>query len=235
MKQGNNINYIVKKVVQETKDVVTLFLDCDTSLVTKYKAGQFITVFFLETGHKEGKSYSLSSSPNETFLSITVKDVGDFSHKLVTKKTGDVIVGSFPYGYFYSESELSELLMVVGGIGITPCISMIKSIRSATPQRKITVFYSNKTNEGIIFRKELDKLSLQSEGNLIVRFYVTQEESCMHGKQGRIPAGDILSYCRTSVDQEIFICGSISFVRDYWRLLKNNSVSEEKIYTEAFF
>lgn len=226
---------MVQEVIPEADEVVTLRLRPLQSGIPSYKAGQFITIFFPETGHKEGKSYSLSSSPHESGMSITVRGVGTFSNKLIAKKSGDTINGSLPYGYFYSESEANSMILVAGGIGIAPLMSMIKYSRKMFPVRKIILFYSNKTSNNVVFKSELDELSRQSDGNLIVEYYLTQEPLASFGVKTRIPIHHIVKYQDQFAYQEFFICGSIPFVRDYWRGLKDSGVVEEKIYTEAFF
>lgn len=231
---GNNINYKVIETTQETENVVTLKLLYEDGVLF-YRAGQFITVFFPETGHVEGKSYSISSSPQENGLSLTVKGIGVFSSKLLSKKIGDTVTASLPYGYFYSESEESSLVIITGGIGIAPFRSMICESLKKYPQRKIILFYANKTKESIIFKKEFDELSKKSNGVFIVKYYLTQEKAEVDMRVGRIAIQDIIDGTKNIPDPEFFICGSISFVRDYWKGLKTSGISEEKIYTEAFF
>lgn len=232
--QENNITYSVKEVIQETANVVTLKLVCDTALPS-YKAGQFITVFFPETGHVEGKSYSISSAPHEKTLNITVKGIGVFSKKLTSKKVGETVTASLPYGYFYSESETSSLVIVTGGIGISPFRSMILDVLTKNPERKIILLYANKTKETIIFKKEWDEVEKKFPGSFEVIYYITQEEVEDDMKQGRIPVTDIVAVLQSLSDQEIFMCGSIAFVREYWKSLKEAGIPEEIIYTEAFF
>jgi ferredoxin-NADP reductase len=233
---NDTTTYIVHKVIKEANDTVSLQLNCGGGVMPPYKAGQFISIFFPETDHQEGKSYSISSSPHENYIQLTIKDIGIFSHKLVSKKVGDTIIGSLPYGYFYSESETRPMVMIAGGIGVTPFVGMIKHSLAIFPKRKITLLYSVKTNESIIFKKEFQKI-LESFGeNFRVLYYCTQEEPIFPHKKGRILLQDIINQMHTpSIDSEFFICGSISFTRDYWRSLKAHGISEEMIYTEAFF
>lgn len=230
----DTIIYSVEDVIQETHDVVTLKLTSE-GILPSYKAGQFITVFFPETGHLEGKSYSISSAPHEKSFNLTVKGVGLFSNKLISKKVGDTITASPPYGYFYSESETSSCVIVTGGIGISPFRSMILDVLKKTPTRKIMLLYANKTKESIIFKKEFDELEKSSDGVFSVKYYITQEETGDTMKHGRIPVRDILKESKNLQEPEFFICGSIAFVRDYWKELKSAGVNEETIYTEAFF
>ncbi|MFA5132419.1 MAG: FAD-binding oxidoreductase [Candidatus Paceibacterota bacterium] len=229
----NNI-YNVEEVIQETSNVFTLKLSCESVLPT-YRAGQFITVFFPETGHVEGKSYSISSAPHENHVRITVKRIGEFSKRLTSKKVGDTITASLPYGYFYSESETSSLVIITGGIGIAPFRSMILDSLTKNPQRKIVLLYANKTVESIIFKQEFDELAKKHEGIFTVQYYITQETAGENMKQGRIPIEHVIEASKNPPEAEFFICGSISFVRGYWKGLKDSGIKEETIYTEAFF
>lgn len=230
----NNISYIVEEVVKETENVSTLKLRREEGIPT-YKAGQFITVFFPETGHVEGKSYSISSSPSEKTINITVKGMGTFSNKLLSKRPGDTITGSLPYGYFYSESSTSSLVILTGGIGIAPFRSMILDVLEKTPERKILLLYSNKTKDSIIWKKDFEELAQKFPNALTIRHYITQEEPAENMRAGRITVDSITGELNLHTDAEFFLCGSIAFVRDYWRMLKEAGVLEEKIYTEAFF
>jgi ferredoxin-NADP reductase len=234
MMQENNSVYIVEEVIRETENVVTLKLSCKDGLPS-YIPGQFITVFFPETNHLEGKSYSISSAPHEKNMSITVKGVGVFSNALSAKKVGDTITASPPYGYFYSESETSSLVIVTGGIGIAPFRSMIVNSLYKNRERKIILLYANKTKSSIIFRKEFDELEKKFPESFKVVYYITQEIDVDGAVHGRIAVTDIVKESVAITESEIFLCGSIAFVRDYWRDLKASGVSEEKIYTEAFF
>lgn len=232
--KANRILYTVKEKVQETHNVVTLKLSCGDGL-PKYCSGQFITVYFDDTGNAEGKAYTISSSPQEDTLNITVKGVGQFSHRLCAMKNGDTIEASLPYGYFYSESSTSSLVMVAGGMGVAPFRSMIMDSLARNPTRKLSLFISNKKIEDSIFKSEFEKAQSSSE-YLKVYNYLTQEDSVpQEAIKGRIPVEDIINQTKHMHDREFLICGSIPFVRDFWKGLKQTGLSEETIYTEAFF
>lgn len=233
MKENRKI-YTVKEKIQETNDVVTLKLSCEGG-IPKYLAGQFVTVYFDDTGNAEGKAYTISSEPSGATINITVKDIGQFSHKLCAMNIGDSFEASLPYGYFYSESETSTLVMIAGGIGITPFRSMIVDSLNKNQNRKLILFYSNKTVGDIIFKNEFDFLS-EKYNNLEIKNYITQQEvSGKNFKQGRIKITNIIENTKDIENKDFLLCGSISFVRDFWKELKHGGIKEETIYTEAFF
>jgi ring-1,2-phenylacetyl-CoA epoxidase subunit PaaE len=231
---NNTVIYTIIKKIQETKDVTTLELKCGDPLF-QFKAGQFITVFFPETGHMEGKSYSISSSPKENCIRITVKKIGVFSSAIVNKNQGEVISGSLPYGYFYPDLKKTSLVMVAGGIAIAPIRSIIVDTLRTSSTRKIILLYCNKTKEETVFKNEFNDLMLTYVGRFEVRYYVTKEQAMLGEENGRIPISHITEKTRDLTEREYFICGSIAFVRYYWKGLRELGVREDTIYTEAFF
>ncbi len=223
--EKNKAVYIIKDIIKETSDVSTLKMVMEDNTIPLFRPGQFITVYFEEYGTPEGKSYSISSSTKEKTINITVKAMGEFSHRLCKMKVGDKIHASLPYGFFYSENKDSHIIIITGGIGIAP----FRSIILDNPDRKFDIYYSNRTESDIIFKKELDALA-----NKNIKYFITKEKSKGHINR-RIEIKDILGNIKTIKDKEFFICGGISFVRDFWKKLRENGVKEEMIYTEAFF
>ena len=234
MSQEPNTRYIVRETVAEAPGVSTLQLSLSNGSVPKYIPGQFITVYAPELGTPEGKAYSISSAPHEKTLNITVKDMGKFSHYLCSRKPGDEVEGSLPYGYFFSESRTSALALICGGIGIAPFRSMLQAGAQETPRRSMALFCSNRTAQDIVFKKMLDELQA-ADKNLRVYHFITREHAETPMTKGRISAKAILEPLKGEKDIEFLLCGSISFVRDLWRDLRTEGVPEEAIYTEAFF
>ncbi len=233
--------YIIKNKILEAPKVLTLQLVCEDNSVPFYFPGQFINIYFPETNTPEGKSYSISSAPAEKTLNITVKAMGEFSNHLCSLNHGDTIDASLPYGFFYSESENSPLVMLSAGIGITPFRSMICDIVKKNPARKLILFSSNQTRESIIFKKELDSLQNLHKNLKIINF-ITREKNISEENiiLGRMTAENIFENLKhqelfLTQNPEFLICGSISFVSDLWKDLKKMGIPEEAIYTEAFF
>ena len=228
----NTIQYTVVRVEKETHDVFRLGLAPEGGLLS-YVAGQVITIYYPEVSKNKGKEYSISSAPSENCFEITVKRVGVFSEMITSKKPGDIIIGSLPYGYFYTESEVSDLVFLAGGIGVVPFMSIIVETFKLNPTRKISLFYSNKNLKDIVFKSKLDNLVKLHKSNFHVFYYLTKEVSCeADTKSGRISVQDVLQYCNN--ETELFLCGSSGFVSSYYRALVQNNTSEQNIFTEEF-
>lgn len=235
MKSEPKQKYIVYDTKVEAPDVLTLRLIPQEKSAPSYISGQYITIYFPETGTPEGKAYSISSAPSEQNIAITVKAMGEFSHRLTSLHPGDVVTASLPGGYFYSESNQTHIIMVAAGIGVAPFRSMIVDSLEKNPARKITLFYSTRTKEEIIFRKKFDELQALHP-SFTVRYFVTREQGASSGMmQRRITGEDIGACVRNESASEFMLCGSISFVRDLWRSLHILGIPEDTVYTEAFF
>lgn len=234
MERENKVQYRVVDILKETANISTLILDNAEFGIPSYKAGQYITVYFPDTNAFQGKAYTISSAPSEKKFSITVKAMGNFSNRLYEMKRGDAITASLPYGYFYSESSDTPLVMVAAGIGITPFRSMIIDAAAQNPSRKLVLFYSNRTIADIAFKKELDEL-VASRLQCKVHHFITREQVTLpEVTYARIDGKRIVDVFSDKA-AEFFICGSIGFTRDIWRGLRARGISEEVLYTEAFF
>lgn len=240
MHQQNKNPYRVVDKNKELDNVTTIkfVLDKDSTVPT-FIAGQYIDIYVEDQNTTEGKSYSISSSPEDSFLSITVKEMGQFSKYLINLNIGDVIQASEPYGYFYTENNQSNLIFVIAGISITPAMSMIRYFSKNNPERKIYLFYSSSLREQIIFKKELDEI-VKNNSNIKVTHFITKESVVHEGyATGRITPSFIVKEINNifsdDSENEYFICGSIAFVRDMWDGFRKEDINEEQIYTEAFF
>lgn len=233
--EENNSKCIVIENSRESKGVHTLKLWFPYQTLPKFIAGQYLIVYFPDLNTPEGKAYSLSSAPHNDHYSITVKAMGKFSNRLASMKKGDSLIVKAPYGFFYSESKESPLVLIAGGIGITPFHSMILDILKKNPERKIYLMYSNKTSNSIVFKKEFNYLKAL-HSNFKVKYFLTREEETPpHIICGRMTAKTILAVAKPIADTEFLICGSIAFTRDLWRDLCSSGIPEESILTEAFF
>ncbi len=229
--------YVVTGKTCESDRVFTLSLTLSDGSIPLYQSGQFITVYFPELYTPEGKAYSISSAPTEKGMTITVKIMGEFSSRLSLLMPGNTLVGSLPYGYFFTESKDNSLVMIAGGIGITPFRSMIIDTLMNNPDRYLTLFYSSKTVEDLTFKKEFEKLQEKyptfSNYCFVTRERGTNQAYMYH----RMRVVDILEHSiRGNVlGQEFLICGSVQFVGDMWRGLRAAGIPEDLMYTEAFF
>jgi ferredoxin-NADP reductase len=226
--------YRVREKREEAPGIITLAVTDMNGNVPEFQPGQYITVFFNDSSVSEGKAYSISSAPHDTLCEITVRAIGEFSHKLSKLEIGDTFAGSLPYGFFGPESNETDLVMLASGIGITPFRSIIRATQRHAPLRSMHLFHSVRTHEDAIFREELKEIAESTP--FLHSHFVTQEEGePFNMYSGRINAKRIFEMLPEDRSFEFLVCGSISFTRDMWRDLKKHGVPEDYIYTEAFF
>lgn len=225
----------VCEVVHEAPKVSSLILEAEEKRPS-FISGQYLTIQLPGFEPAEGKSYSISSSEETSLVRLTIKEMGTFSRTLCALKVGDVITTSAPYGFFYPEHMSdTELIFIAGGIGITPCMSIIETLAKEGYPKNVFLFYSNRTISDTIFKKDL--LALQeSFPRLKIMYHLTREIVPFSiYKNGRITGASIIESVPTFQSTDFFVCGSIDFTKSLWRELRNVGVSSTQIYTEGYF
>lgn len=207
----------------ENPDVVTLYFTRPFEFV----AGQYITVYIDGSAVREGKAYSLSSSPHEAMASITVKNVGgEYSSYLCSRQPGDTIAISKAYGHFNPHTT-KPLVGITAGCGLSPIWSIMND-HSAAAQQKM-LFFSHKTAQHGVFDQELERSPID------VTHFSTREPVKEEGswRNGRFDVATIVE--KAPAEGHYLVCGGISFVRDVWEKLTSCGVQADRISTETFF
>jgi ferredoxin-NADP reductase len=196
--------------VDETPRVRTLLLEADGW--QGHSAGQHLDVrLTADDGYQAERSYSIASAPGEQ-LAITVERLpdGEVSPWLVeVASDGDRFELRGPIGgYFVWEDDGRPVLMIGGGSGVVPLMSMIRSSSGSAPMR---LLYSSRTLEDVIYREELAERS--GNGVDVVYTLTRAQPPGWTGYSRRIDA-DLLREVAWPVADEpqVFICGSTRFV-----------------------
>ncbi|MER0442297.1 ferredoxin--NADP reductase [Emticicia sp. W12TSBA100-4] len=237
----------VKEVVQETADSVTIYFWHPLSEQIKYKAGQFITIIVPagEGGKKVRRSYSMSTSPHsDTAIGVTVKRVegGLVSNYLNDNvKVGDFLEVLEPLGNFFVEPDADKtrhLVLFAAGSGITPMMSITKSVLKMESNSRVTIIYGNRSEETIIFKSKLEELEAQYGSRLVVHHLLSRPSSVWVGKCGRINQGAairIMKEADTDFSKDNFyLCGPVGMMEDVIAGLGIYNVSKDRIHRENF-
>ena len=163
----------VEAIKWELPDTATFFFTEISGKKTHYKAGQFITLIFTHHDEEIRRSYSLSSSPDEELLSITVKRIanGEISRFLITKvKQGDILHAVEPAGRFIITGFETEkaIFLFAAGSGIVPIFSQLKLILKRPGKSRIILIYSNQNERSVLFKNEISELSVKHPARLKV-------------------------------------------------------------------
>lgn len=201
--------YRVADVREERGESATIALEPVGHAGMTFRGGQYAWLTLGDSPFtKQQNPYSFSSSDqlSPQRLEFTAKELGDFSERLIDAAVGTNAYLEGPYGLFYLEDDSPGGIFIMGGIGITPSMSILRSARDRGDQRSFIVIYGNSKWEEAAFRNELE--SLKKELNLRVVHVLSDADSDWQGETGYITQ-EILQ--RHIGDQErdhsIFVCG----------------------------
>jgi ferredoxin-NADP reductase len=231
----------ILKLRLETPNVSSIMFEKPAGFT--YKAGQFCNIEFppeVIPAPNNKKNFSLSSSPTEDFLSITIRHgISLFKKKLETLEIGSSITFTAPYGKFVlNEESRKTAVFLTGGIGITPFHAMIKDTTDRNLTKKIILIYSNKSPDDIPFKKELDALDQKNE-HLTIYHTITQDGTTAagfswSGKRGRIDEAMIRELVPEINNSEFYVCGPVQMVLSLKALLTQMQIDPTQIHFELF-
>lgn len=238
----------IKEVIQETQDAISIVLEVPADLrdTFSYKPGQYLTVEVVIDDQKLRRAYSLSSSPHtDNQLKITTKRVGGgrVSNYLNDKaKPGAYLRVMPPMGNFTVTPDATNqrnCIFFSGGSGITPVISIMKSILKEEPHSKTWLFYGNRNAESIIFHKELKSLKEQYGDRLTLKHSLDTYSDDWQGYKGAIDKEKALhllnTYCKNEkANADYFVCGPAGMMREVELALQYLFIDSKKIHKEHF-
>jgi ferredoxin-NADP reductase len=222
----------VQRVVQETHDTKSFVFEVPADLrdAFAYEAGQFCT-FRVPLGDEELlRCYSMSSSPDvDDEFTLTVKRVagGRVSNWLLDEvREGDQLALTLPAGVFTLRDHPTPIVAFAGGSGITPVMSVIKSVL-ATTDRRVRLLYANRDHDSVIFRRELDALGGAHAGRLDVVHHLDSDAGFVHADLVRTFVGDDL-------DADFYLCGPAPFMDVIEDTLELAAVPSAQVFVERF-
>jgi len=173
---------------------------------------------------RKWRAFSIASIPNENEMllgtSIGIKPSG-FKQVLASLEKGDIIRLRGPFGWFVLQDDATPIVMIAGGIGITPVRALLKSVEK-TQNRNIHVVHSSKG--GHLFGDELVKLSNQ---NNKIDLHLTNDRAMTQA----IIADLVFEYGNKAF---YYISGPPKMIKDYRKILKSKSIKNKRIVTDPF-
>jgi ring-1,2-phenylacetyl-CoA epoxidase subunit PaaE len=238
----------VSKIVKETKDAVSVYFDVPDDLkdIFKYIHGQFISIQVNIRGTNYRREYSLCTSPYcEDDFAITAKKIGNgvvSSYLYHNLREGDVLEVFPPNGKFFTELDPAnelDYVLIAGGSGITPLLSIAKSVLHVEPESNVIFYYGNATEESIIFKDELTRLMNRYGKRLKVYFTLSEPSPGWKGLTGLINRDALDHILNETVkdrykEAEYFICGPLEMMETVKSILKGKIIPDEKIHIEYF-
>ncbi|WP_108867386.1 FAD-binding oxidoreductase [Aquimarina aquimarini] len=247
----------VLEVKKETQDCVSVSFDVPYELheTFNYKPGQYLTLKFNLNGKEIRRSYSLCSSPViEKSLRISLKLVKNelvSNHINNTIKVGDFINVMPPDGRFFvdvKKENSKTYYLFSAGSGITPIFSILKTVLLTEECSYVYMIYGNRTENSILFKKELDKLIEKYGDRFILEYTLSHPNSNWNDlwkpskeqifRKGRIDTKLVKWFINEfplyAKNAEYYICGPETMIENTKKTLKAIDVPNERIFFESF-
>lgn len=236
--------FVVNKVVRESSVITSYYLvPQDGKPISDYLPGQYISVQFQmkDETYTHIRQYSLSDAPGNGYYRISVKKeaIGEHPGKVSVYlhdhiKEGDMLPVSAPAGDFVLDPQKqSPVVLISGGVGITPMMSMLLTLREKNPSREITFIHAAIDGTYHAFREQVQGLAEAGKIQSYVVYEKPVNEDLKYDKQGYITT-EWLKDLELGEDAEYYFCGPIPFMRAVNHSLKELGIEKNRIHYEFF-
>ena len=223
------MKYRVQKVIKETPSTVTLVL---AGPKVDFLPGQFMMVTCSPKGQPVKRAFSLAASPLRNQLELCIKATPDgfVSPYLCNVKEGAELELAGPYGRFtFVEGVSNHVIFIGAGSGIAPLRSMMQYIENKKLDINVDLFYSNKTEKDIIYRKDFEEWQGHKRGLFLT---LTQEE--WTGKTGRFDLAFFKENISNLSKPLYYLCGPLQFVGAMREQLLEGGAKKDWIKMEVY-
>lgn len=237
----------IQSIRELTEDAseITLELTEEMKDHFKFDAGQYLTFRAQLNGEEIRRSYSLCSSPSENGLSVGIKRVKDglFSNYALNNwKVGDEVEVMPPSGNFKFQPDPTRkrnLVLFAAGSGITPILSIAKTLLRNEPNSQVTLFYGNKGFAHIMFAEELENLKNLYLTRFRLFHIFSQESQGIPIQKGRIDSERLSKLHQAFLKNEqidaIYSCGPESMILNVKSYFEQQGMAASNIHFELFF
>ncbi len=236
----------ISDVRWETTDATSVAFDVPPELadIFRFEPGQFLTLRTQLDGREVRRAYSISSGLADGELRVAVKRVeqGQMSNWVnAWLRIGGMVDVMPPMGTFTAEvNPLRDrhVLGVAAGIGITPVISILKSILIGEPRSRCTLLYGNRDSASIVFRAEINDLQNQFSGRLRVLHVLSKEQVDTPLFRGRLNAGKLHALAAWGVDvrtvDDAYICAPDRMTAEVKQTLVELGMAASSVHSEEY-
>ena len=234
---GRKRRFVVSNVEPAGKDAYSIAVQPCDGQILDHIPGQFAFITPVsEIVPKEEHPFTISSTPSRPgALQFVIRSLGDWTSNISRLKAGETVLIDGPYGLFSHKvlTENEPIIMIAGGIGITPMLSMLRYMADVDDPRQILLIWSNKTKEHIVFPEEFNALEQSLQHFHIIHLITRDSEG--KNKIGRLDQNRLekllKGWRRTS---NIFICCPLEMMKEMTRSVKNIGFSSARVYKEDF-
>lgn len=216
---------VVDHLVHENSNVVSIYIRGRNLKAIHARGGNFFEWRFLTRGiWSQAHPYSLSESPSNEMMRITVKNLGDHSWALSKLAPGTRVLAEGPYGILTASRAIGKKILLVGaGVGITPIRALINDFPA---DAEVDLIYRTVLEEELILRKELDEID--KEDRIRIHYLVGTPEKFPMSPDDLIALIPHISEC------DVFVCGPPGLAELVRHSVESLGVNSAKFHNEAF-
>jgi predicted ferric reductase len=228
--------YRVTEVRKERGDTSTLVMQPDGHPGFRFSPGQFgwLTLWgspFKITAHPF--SFSSSAAASDGRVEMSIRSLGDFTGEIHKVPVGQRVYLDGPYGAFTIGKPADMHVLIAGGVGVTPMMSMIRTLADQGDKRPVVLLYGSKNWDSITFREELE--ALKARLKLTIVHVLADPPAGWAGEQGFINAEMFKRHLPPSyADHEYFICGPNVMMDAIEKALGEMNVPMSKYHSERY-
>ena len=229
--------YSVEEIITETPDTWTMVLKPQGHAGMHFEAGQVAWLNINSspfTLHRNPFSFA-GSARREGELRFSIKDAGDFTSAIGKLKGGETVYVDGPYGSFSLADPQTKagLVLIAGGIGIAPVMSILYTLADEKDQRPIYFFYGNRNENEIAFLKELE--ALQNRLNLSVTHVLEKPSTIVKSESGFITRALLERELPANrAELHYFICGPLPMIAAMEKNLRALKVPRSQVTYEKY-
>lgn len=238
----------VHHLVKETEDATSIFFDIPAELkeTFSYKPGQYVTIKANIDGQDVRRAYSHSTSPlTDSIPAVTVKKVDNGWMSVYLNdvlKEGDELELMPPNGKFIVDIDANKkqhYVLFGGGSGITPLMSIAKSVLLSEPNSSITLIYANRDSKSVIFKSALEKIEKEHKDRFKMYYSFDNAPFGWFGLKGYLTEEKVQKVVKERVggmwqEHQYYICGPVPMMDIVKKGLASSSIAAEHIHSEYF-
>ena len=229
----------IVEIRQETPTIKSFALDLGGREIG-FMAGQWVDFFVTLEGAEAVGGYSITSSPaQQATFSLAVKQ-DDSDHPVTNwlhedAQVGDRVEVTLGGDFYYEPDEADSVVLIAGGIGLTPLMSIVRSVHELATRTRLTLVYSASTPDELLFRDEVESIASRQfrESGASSRSRRLKPIPGM-GTQGRIDA-NLLRAESVDLDALFFVCGPPAMIRAMIAMLRELGVPRPRIRYEQWW
>lgn len=231
----------ILRTVRESSDVTSVYIEGPSDIIARKKAGQFASIRVMRPDGRwsDPHPFTISCAPDAGYIQMTIKEAGPFTQDIKRWKPGMPLKCSGPLGAFCSDiHENKRIVMIAGGVGITPFLSVLRDFRSQGARNEVILFWCNKTLDDAFAREELSETARQINLRVVHVLSRTEELPCSLEDRtcyvkGRLSKSVIQQYLDNQ-PASFYLCGPTAMQNATLEILRHCGVDPKAVQREIF-